>query len=182
MSGKSDNKKRKQSEDKDEPSSVNNEKMLELESKVREQEKELREKEEEVKKLKQIIDELQAKVEGADEGDDDDELSEDETDKLNPNDPWDKNIIKLLEFRAANGHCNVPISVPGLGKWVTNQRYNYTKGKLKVERIIQLENIGFIWGKNHPAPMSWEEGLEELKKYKKTMGHCNILVDAKKPS
>jgi hypothetical protein len=57
---------------------------------------------------------------------------------------------------------------PPLARWVKRQRYQY---KLKVEnkqstmtdeRIILLENIGFIWD-SHAA--AWAEKLNELKDY-----------------
>jgi hypothetical protein len=63
---------------------------------------------------------------------------------------------------------------PPLARWVKRQRYQY---KLKIEskqstmtdeRIIMLENIGFIWD-SHAA--AWEEKLMELKEYTQLRGN-----------
>ena len=113
--------------------------------------------------------------------DDEEDLSDEET-ELDSSQPWDSKVIQLREFRILNGHCNVSRKVAGLGIWVNNQRASYRKGNLTQERIMILEGLGFDWGKNCPQPMSFEEGLNELQKYKTAMGHCNIHVDSKSPS
>jgi hypothetical protein len=65
---------------------------------------------------------------------------------------------------------------------VDNQKSAFKKGKLSQERVILLEGLGFVAGKAYPQPLTFEEGLEELKKFKNAMGHCNIFVDPKSPS
>ena len=74
-------------------------------------------------------------------------------------------------------HSQVPHTYaenPPLARWVKRQRYQY---KLKIEnkqstmtdeRIIMLENIGFIWD-SHAA--AWEEKLNELKEYTQLRGN-----------
>ncbi|KAL3927757.1 MAG: hypothetical protein SGARI_005241, partial [Bacillariaceae sp.] len=114
------------------------------------------------------------------EEDDDDDLSDEE--ELDASNPWDAKYIELRQYRIVNGHCNVPRKVAGLGSWVDNQKTAFKKGKLSPERIILLESIGFSFGKDQPAPMTFEEGLEELKKFKTAMGHCNIFVNPQNPS
>lgn len=107
----------------------------------------------------------------------------DEEMELDSRNPWDSKFMQLREFRIMNGNCNVPQKVAGLGIWVKDQRANYRKGKISQDRIMLLESLGFSWGKNsQQQPMTFDEGLEELQKYKKAMGHCNIHVDSKSPS
>jgi Helicase associated domain len=116
--------------------------------------------------------------------DDDEDLSDEET-ELDPNEPYDSKVLQLREFRIMNGHCNVNRKDnPALGIWVKNQRANYRKGKISQDRIMLLESLGFSWGENsqQQQPMTFDEGLQELQKYKKAMGHCNIHVDSKSPS
>ena len=50
-----------------------------------------------------------------------------------------------MKYKAKHGHCNVPTRQGSLGKWVNNQRSAYTKGKLSVERVRKLDDIGFGW-------------------------------------
>lgn len=61
---------------------------------------------------------------------------------------WERMLDRLIEFKKLHGHCNVPQKGTGdkrLGKWVNTQRTHYKRGKLKLERKEQLEQIGFLW-------------------------------------
>mmetsp|Transcript_27298 Transcript_27298/g.40299 ORF Transcript_27298/g.40299 Transcript_27298/m.40299 type:complete len:600 (-) Transcript_27298:42-1841(-) len=71
---------------------------------------------------------------------------------------WNKMFDELKAYKAKNGHCDVPISAPSLGTWVTYQRYLYRllmEGKpscLSIKRKDRLESIDFRWevrGQNH---------------------------------
>lgn len=65
---------------------------------------------------------------------------------------WNANFQKLLDFKTANGHCNVPLKykadVP-LGRWVSKQREDFRgQGLVKPMsevRIARLNEIGFCW-------------------------------------
>ncbi len=46
-----------------------------------------------------------------------------------------------------------------LGTWQKNQRIEYRKGKLSLERIEALEKIGVVWD---PHEVAWEEGFEHF--------------------
>lgn len=103
---------------------------------------------------------------------------------------WEERINDLEAFRQANGHCDVPIrrDVPqSLATWVDEQRKLYrlkhTKGKktaLTDEREVQLTAMGFSWYRY--GPTSWEERIEDLKRYKEVHGgelvvlRCVVLM------
>ena len=82
---------------------------------------------------------------------------------------WDKRLDELKGYVAEHGHCDVPQGHGPLGTWVHNQRQR--KGKLSNERVQQLDNLGFNWGR---TSQSWDERLDDLKKYKAEHGHCNV--------
>ncbi|GFH61990.1 hypothetical protein CTEN210_18466 [Chaetoceros tenuissimus] len=99
---------------------------------------------------------------------------------LRSNDTWNESLKKLKEFKAQNGHCNVPQGYEAnkaLGKWVSAQRQSYilkSKGLqswLTEERVEKLNNIGFVWA---PKKDTWHKRLEQLKEFKAKHGHCNV--------
>jgi Helicase associated domain len=156
-------------------------------------ESELVEKDKTIAELKQLIQTLQSNQGNHDVVDEEDDLSDTELEELDATHSWNVKFLQLREYRILNGHCNVPLTKGSdlalLGQWVNNQRRAYgnvkngKKGlKITPERIALLDGLGFNWGKKYPAPLSWEDNFEELQKYKKAMGHCNIFVDPKNPS
>ena len=63
---------------------------------------------------------------------------------------------ELVEFKKANGHCNVPTSYKKVNRslsiWVQGMRRKYKLYKeegqhsqMTEERIAKLESIGFVW-------------------------------------
>ena len=90
-------------------------------------------------------------------------------------------ISELTNYKNKHGHCRIPsIYVTdnnfNLGAWVSNRRQDY---KLKSDfltkvRIAQLEILDFCWDVKESE---FQQGLSELKKFKKDQGHC--LVHAK---
>lgn len=61
-------------------------------------------------------------------------------------DIWKDHLYELLAFKEENGHMKVP---PGpLGTWVYLQRKAYKLAKIKKDRLVQLESIGFQWETN----------------------------------
>lgn len=93
---------------------------------------------------------------------------------------WYKNYDKLKEYKRLHGHCNVPThthnsnhppEIIRLGRFVSFQRKQYSKGKLKNEYYNALKELGFefdIMNRN------WERQLEKLIEYKKVYGDCNV--------
>jgi hypothetical protein len=106
---------------------------------------------------------------------------------------WQKHYNELLEFKAINGHCNVPARyLPNnrLGIWVTSQRQQFKNlnlvksGKIKKrpiplteEKIKLLENVGFEWTLRTPEA-TWKKRLEELQQFKLNYG-ANCMVPSK---
>jgi hypothetical protein len=95
---------------------------------------------------------------------------------------WEDRLSELGDYRKIHGHCNVPYKYSEnakLGRWVTNQRHQYSlhlKGKtssMTLPRIQALERLGFEWG-SHGATCTWKDRLRELGDYRKIHGHCNV--------
>ena len=95
---------------------------------------------------------------------------------------WNKRYIELIEYKNANGDCNVPQNYPNqqLAIWVKEQRKkrkNFDKGdkslKMTPERIAKLDEIGFEW---NPHEESWDDRYNELIEYKKAnpKDDCNV--------
>eukprot|EP00978_Attheya_sp_CCMP212_P006536 scaffold15121_cov86-Attheya_sp.AAC.1 len=97
--------------------------------------------------------------------------------------PWDQRFEEIVDFKKINGHMNVPQGSGPLGKWVHNQRCQYSllkEGKqslLTNERREKLENIGFTF-KCRPSPTitPWDQRFEELVDFKKINGHTNVVT------
>jgi Helicase associated domain len=58
---------------------------------------------------------------------------------------WGQRYAELVEFYRAQGHCRVRYSGGGLGGWVSTQRRAKKAGRLSMERMQKLDDIGFIW-------------------------------------
>jgi len=67
---------------------------------------------------------------------------------------WNEHMREMREFKQQNGHALVPRNYPQnpqLSAWVATQRKNYKRrldGKpspLSVERVRELDEIGFVW-------------------------------------
>jgi hypothetical protein len=60
---------------------------------------------------------------------------------------WNTRFQQLLEYKKANGDCNVPKEYSQnfkLGRWVGRQREAKRKNKLSAERKAKLNAIGFL--------------------------------------
>jgi len=61
---------------------------------------------------------------------------------------WESMYQQLKEYKEQFGDCVVPRreKFKRLNRWVTTQRQNYkVPGKLSQDRILKLEEIGFVW-------------------------------------
>ena len=95
---------------------------------------------------------------------------------------WMARFDELVDFKNDNGDCNVPSSQGPLGRWVSEQRSNYKKGKLSQERIDFLESIGFEWILREPIRTNlswkldeqWKMKYTELVHYLIEHGTCNV--------
>jgi superfamily II DNA or RNA helicase/ribosomal protein L7Ae-like RNA K-turn-binding protein len=86
---------------------------------------------------------------------------------------WEEGFSALKKFKEREGHCRVlsnhiEDTFP-LGGWVSRQRTQ--KVKISTDRIIRLNELGFIWAQ---IESQWEEGLESLKAFKAREGHCLV--------
>jgi len=95
---------------------------------------------------------------------------------------WNKTYEELGEYKQKHGHCHVPQNYrpnKQLGIWAHTQRRQYRLFKqghhshLTAEQIENLKDIGFKRGVSYKG---WHQRYEELKKYKKEHGHCNVPI------
>ena len=95
---------------------------------------------------------------------------------------WDNFFKQLVLYKNTHGHCAVPRryktnTAIGLGSWVQQQRK--LKASMPKNRIDSLDQLGFIWDQ---LQENWEEGFEELVKYKNKSGHLRVPVKYKTSS
>jgi hypothetical protein len=61
---------------------------------------------------------------------------------------WNTQYEKLVEYKGENGHCQVPKGYQedaSLGFWVARQRQLHSNNKLRLDRKVLLDEIGFVW-------------------------------------
>ncbi|MDB6024397.1 MAG: hypothetical protein JWM68_620 [Verrucomicrobiales bacterium] len=93
--------------------------------------------------------------------------------------PWESIFRTLRTFQRMHGHCDVPSKGghDGLYLWLKKQRQSYAAGGLGSYQRDKLKAIGAL-----PAPTAgqerydaiWESNFEQLKRFKKGFGHCNV--------
>lgn len=87
---------------------------------------------------------------------------------------WFKSYHELQEYKVRNGNCNVTHECkenPSLGKWITNQRKAYKKGKLTKKKIDLLNSLDFDF---EPLETYWFNRYDELIVYKGKNGNCEV--------
>ena len=92
-------------------------------------------------------------------------------------DKWYSRCEELVDFKQENGHCNVPHGCKEnkqLGAWVNTQRNKFKNGLLSKEYIECLKKLGFEWSPRNKFCQLWDQRYEDLVKYKKINGHCDI--------
>jgi hypothetical protein len=102
---------------------------------------------------------------------------------------WKKRVEQLIEYRATNGHCRVPVHYKpneALGTWVSKVRTKYKlhcQGKTTSftdAHISELDSLGFVWRlrlhKNEDLTNNelWKKRIQELIEYFDTNGHCRV--------
>eukprot|EP00956_Cyclotella_meneghiniana_P011167 scaffold15667_cov79-Cyclotella_meneghiniana.AAC.1 len=91
---------------------------------------------------------------------------------------WHRRYAELLEFKEANGHCDIPqryASNVELGRWVKDQRTFKKQGKLSQERIGLLDKIGFTW-RVRSSDEFWNKMCKDLIAFKEANGHCKASM------
>jgi glutaredoxin len=87
---------------------------------------------------------------------------------------WKQKYEKLVEFKRNNGHCLVPSMYQedkSLGAWVGKQRHTHFNNKLRLDRKVLLDDIGFVW-KPLKSDETWHQQYEQLAEFKRKNGHC----------
>ncbi|CAJ1937045.1 unnamed protein product [Cylindrotheca closterium] len=94
------------------------------------------------------------------------------------NERWMDRFQELVEFYQREGHFNVPYkSNTTLFQWVKRQRHQFKlrsmgeHSNLTLDRIHQLDQIGFVWNSHLAA---WNDKFKELKDFKMIQGHCFV--------
>jgi superfamily II DNA or RNA helicase len=97
---------------------------------------------------------------------------------------WEDRLTELIQFKAKNGHFEVPLNcteVPKLGRFVRNMRAKLNNGTLLPDRIAQLDAIGFNWVSSKKVLVGgggitaeWQAIYDELLEYYEANGSCNV--------
>jgi hypothetical protein len=97
---------------------------------------------------------------------------------------WKDMFDTLKEYKKEHGDCNISFSWnKQLATWVSAQRSNYRRRKLRDDRIKLLDDIGFEWASSVKKKdeeiweSRWKEKFDLLKEYKKEYGDCNVQRD-----
>jgi hypothetical protein len=86
---------------------------------------------------------------------------------------WEEGFKLLVAYKEEFGDCLVKGKFQyggyNLGSWVSSLRTK--KDKLTLERLTQLDDLGFIWD---ASVYVWEEAFNHLVAYKKEFGDCMV--------
>jgi hypothetical protein len=96
-------------------------------------------------------------------------------------DKWNEKFRLLQEYHAEHGDCLVPwdcrtANKIKLGTWVSSLRKRHAAGKLKKDRLIQLESLGFSFRAlpDDSLQAKWDRLYERLVQYKRKHGDCLV--------
>ena len=98
---------------------------------------------------------------------------------------FEEGYTRLKYYVEENHHAQVPYAFVdkdgvALGKWVSRQRDVYHAGKLPVEKIAALNDLGFVWRVDHKAAQQrmaethFNEFYKHLEAFRKEFGHCDV--------
>jgi hypothetical protein len=98
---------------------------------------------------------------------------------------WEENFDRLEAFCLEYGHCNVPPTFKqnqggaSLYNFVANQRADLKADCITKDRKERLDGIGFVWNIREEQ---WMQCYQELAKYRKECGNCNVPAKYEKNS
>ena len=144
-------------------------------------EKELAETKQKLLEMETQVEKLKGAKPPAEESDFSDEES------LPNDDPWTIKYKELRQHRIIKGNCVVANTGPNskLGNWLLNQKKaksgKYGR-KITQEQVTKLDGLGINCGKAFPVPVTWDAHFEDLQKYHKAMGNCNVHISMAEPS
>lgn len=83
---------------------------------------------------------------------------------------WVDRIKELEDYKREHGRFDrdprTEIRTP-LCAWINKQRKSYSEGKLSVEKIKALNELGFPWNRtSHLNRVAWDDRIKELEDYK----------------
>ena len=89
---------------------------------------------------------------------------------------WVNYFEEARVYQETNGDLNINLdyvteSGLNLGVWISCQRYNYTKKRLKQEKIDLLESIGMCW---HRDKGRWNIGYQHAQEYFDEFGDIDV--------
>ena len=100
---------------------------------------------------------------------------------------WEEMLLKLVDYKAEQGHCRVPKRYPAdpsLGRWVSAQRQHkkrldadHSSPGTTAERVAKLKAVGFEWSTPNPGRTNhagWEAMLLRLVDFEAEHGHCRV--------
>lgn len=89
---------------------------------------------------------------------------------------WTAMMAALSEWKARHGHCDVPFREGRLGRYLAHVRRERRRGRLRRERIRELDAMGFPWKDDEykPKGQAWRERYEELRRFMKAHGRENL--------
>jgi superfamily II DNA or RNA helicase len=91
---------------------------------------------------------------------------------------WDEMFAKLTEFKMRFGHCNVETKWeedPSLSGWVSAQRTRKSRDVLNDDKILRLEELGFIWDyQKVKASATWLKWYRDLEGYTRLHGNSDV--------
>jgi hypothetical protein len=90
---------------------------------------------------------------------------------------WLEQYENLKEYNNKHGHCSVAFKEGSLGRWVNKQRSMFKQEKMREDRKKLLDESGFVWSVGSSVVVDdgkWLDEYENLKSYKKKLGHCNV--------
>ena len=100
---------------------------------------------------------------------------------------WERSLLRLLEFRRRFGHCQVPAAWAenvNLGRWVVKTRGLKNKGRLSVEKVRRLNDVGFVWNargtRQRAHDAVWSGWLAKLHAYHQRYGHWRVPTEQRR--
>jgi hypothetical protein len=95
---------------------------------------------------------------------------------------WNEKFHLLEEYHAEHGDCLVPRAYRSvenkitLGEWVSHQRAKHAAGKLRKDRLIRLESLGFSFRAlpDDSVRAKWDRLYERLVRYNRQHGDCLV--------
>ena len=94
-------------------------------------------------------------------------------------DVWLAMLEQLSLYKMKFGDCNVSQlnkDYKKLGRWVNDQRLNYSRGKLHENRKELLEKLGFIWNKKEHE---FDLKVKMLQEFYQKNGHFDVKQNDK---